>query len=1619
MPPPIVAVGASAGGLHALSDFLEPFPTDSGMALVVVTHLNPSQASSLPRILSGHTSMPVLPIENGMLVEADTVYVVTPGQAVEIRGDFLRLEPLTPESRLRPFDGFLKSLAVNSGPHAVAVVLSGMGSDGAAGATAVKSVGGMVLVQEDPDYAGMPSHAQQAVTPDAVIPAEAMAARIVNDFRTKRSTQHSKDIIKTLQDDPVLTARILDAVRARVGQDFSEYRTSTIHRRIVKRMGTVGQEEPEAYATLVEGNAREAEALAKDLLVSVTKFLRDPEAFDLFRTKLFPELVRTHTQDDPIRIWCAGCSTGEEAYTLGMLALEAIAAAGTPRQLQLFATDSDAEAIEFARRGLYTPEVVRGLPADLLELYFAPAGKAYSVSPRLREPIVFAVHDLLKDPPFIRMDLITCRNLLIYLEQHVQRKALGLFTEALRPGGGLFLGPSEGLSGFETYYTVVDARWKIYQRNAVEYVRHAGAQRFSPRIGSLFAAPPAKACKHSEPPTLQRRLLARYAPPAVLVDEDDKIRSINGDTDPFFSLAAGEATHDIHLCARPYLRPRLRVAMANARAQAEDVLLLNIHDPDKDAPPFNLRVSPVASSEETVDAQSVRELLVAFEPAGTQETTREDNGEELGLKELVALLENQLRLTGEQLQENQEWTDKASQELRASNEELISMNEELQSANEEMESSHEELQAMNEEMFTLNAELQLKVAELGELNADMENLFSSTEIATIFLDHDLVIKRFTPRASDVFYLREGDKGRPLAELGSVLERPTDLLEVCRQVLKDYQQVELEAATQDGRAFLSRVLPYIGIDGEVQGAVLTFVDITSRKTMVEELRRHKEELEELVEERSREVRLTKEKFEAVFRASPAAMILQDLETGERLGVNRAFEDMLGCALGEHEDWRAHWEDAEQFDALLAQARREGRFDNHRAFIHACDGSRMVAMLSGEVITLEGRNILVSAGLDITERDRLKTELAEREARLRLTFEQSAHGMVFVSDDGRPEHFNEAFRALLGYPAETLRAMRFPEFTHPDDVEADLEQYGKLVEGEIDSYRMEKRYLRADGAVIWTDLTVSRIAQEDKKLAFFALVKDITDRKRLEEHLQTARKEAERATRAKSEFLANMSHELRTPIAGIMGAAEVLRLNAISREQEETLTLLEYSAQVLLQTLNDILDLSKIVAKGVELHPEDFNLRECVRKTVALYAHQAREKGIALEVSVADGVPSHVHGDEHRLCQVLRNLVSNAVKFTASGQVTVFVRTREEASTHTEGVPLEIAVSDTGPGVPDNKKDALFQEFSQLDSSYAKQFGGTGLGLAICKKLMEVMGGVIDVSSRPGEGSTFSLRLTLPTAATQPDALPEGSAPATVPPMNILLAEDNPINQFFLETILHADGHTVVKAANGQEALDQLREGDFDVVLMDIQMPVMDGLETTRRIRSGEAPGVPADIPVVALTAYAMEEDREKFMDAGMNHYVSKPFTTSDIRRALQRVRPVGAVEPVGPGASIEPGVETPAQSLLNMNTVDELRSEHMDVLPSLLAHFKRESGRGLEAARASVREGELCRAGDMVHFMASSAGALGMTALHEACLVLERELRAGNATVESLTDSLAELTRLFRASVAALEHALDS
>lgn len=1581
----VVGIGASAGGLEALSTFFKALPAKPNAAFIVAQHLSPHAKSMMVELIGRQTEMKVEAVKNHIKLRPGLICIVPPNYDVTAHEGELRLTKAGSETRPKPsVDTFFHSLAEVYGRRAVGIILSGTGSDGAEGMRAIKESGGVTFAQtpSSAKYDGMPKAALDTGLVDHILDADDLASGLLSLLDNPEEADE-KPLGKK---EGSALKKILLYLKKLNGSDFSQYKVSTIQRRIEKRISTLKLEDLGEYHLYLQENPGELGVLTQNLLVSVTSFFRDPEAFDDLKELLTDLITKKHNGDE-FRIWSAGCATGEEAYTLAFIILGICEKQGKSLALKIFATDLDQEALAQARAGIYSAADVANVPEDYLLRYFSERAGQFEVKKHVRELIVFARQDLIQNPPFVKLDLVSCRNVLIYFDSSLQTRVFQIFHYALKPSGILFLGKSESIDS--DLFDVVNRKQKIFRR--LNMVASTNPIRHSQQP-SYHSVP----FHSSEKRRLSQSLnLGDKAAPelfrvlgvcGLVVDEEGGILQFLGDVSSFVSFPAG--TPDF----------RLQNLLTKDASLEFSVLTRKVA---KDGTQVTSRTLPVSGERDRfftmtiapfpVPDQNKKLFLVAFQKkvaAGeVSYDVPKDPGDYPGK---ILELEQEVAATKENLQTVIEELEISNEELQSMNEELSSTNEELQASNEELETTNEELQSTNEELMTLNEELNIKSSELKQAYASLENIQTSLSSPLIVLDDKLRLLRFNSMANQIFSLGPSDLHKPIGQASCKCEIPG--FEKLLKTTVETGKVQETFCETPQHIYQMRVHPNVDAEKRIVGALVLFFDNTKFIQTQEKLKSSDKRIRSIID------------------SSPTLISLKD-QDGRYLVANTAFTKFFGLS----EDEVLGKTDRELFPEAMALSVRDNdlevllkraSFEKEEVF---SVGDKNITFLSNR-FPLYGSNesspyAVGTVALDVTDEVRAKDDLSQSEKRYRAIIEDQsvftcrhdlegtitfANTLFYGYFGGSPdqlgrrnflsavgqidkkkvqaeidkinsvtpivqyEHrvhspgsggerwirwihrgiFNEKhelteyqavgfdvtdihiqtadllakeklYTDVLEHTSDYLSVYRrekgnfFLEMFNQSAANQRLIGHSQMVGkpltelvGETSAKSLSEKFeqsLRDQDIMNFEETTISPVGQihlsttivpvvdADQGITrVVAISRDITKLKKAEDALRLEMQAAEAANSAKSDFLASMSHELRTPLNVIMGMGQLLSRGEITPKQQKLIESIQRSSRVLLALIEDVLDLSKIEAGKVTIEKKPQDLLNLVSDTVSAFETEAQKKDLTLIPRIEIPPKLFVLCDEVRFRQVLNNLIANAVKFTHKGFVEVTAKKVSDGKGH---LSFCFEVKDTGVGIPLTQHDKIFKRFSQADSGISRKFGGTGLGLAISKQLVELMGGEIGFESEADVGSTF--HFTLPFELSD-----EASVPAefiaddfNISELKIMAVDDNPEALRLLTLMFEDKGLEIQTAGSGEECLKLLKKDAFDLILMDMQMPGLDGLATTRKIRA--LTNFKKKTPVVALTANAMAGDRERCLKSGMNDYLTKPINFQNLLRVIKR------------------------------------------------------------------------------------------------------------------------------------------
>ncbi|WP_010135169.1 chemotaxis protein CheB [Ochrovirga pacifica] len=1456
----VVAIGASAGGLDAIQQLFDHLPNNTGVAFVVIQHLSPDFISLMPELLAKHTSMKIYTAEDKQEIKPNCIYLNQRNKNLHIKGNKLYLLDKGPKNNLNlPIDIFFHTVGEEFKEKSIGIILSGTGSDGSRGIKTIKEAGGIIIAQ-DPTTAqfdGMPNTAIGTNLCDFILPIEKIA-EVISKIPGQRILLNTE--VDSKQSNDVIFNKILEEIHKSSGIDFRQYKKNTLIRRLEKRMNINNIELLYDYHVYLKSNPKEKEMLKQDFLIGVTSFFRDIEAFESLKKSIIPNLFKSQNSKDPIRVWIPGCSTGEEVFSIAILIDDYMRNNKINQDFKIFATDVDSTALATAGQGSFHINVSNEIESYYLEKYFVKAGDKLLIHKRIREKIVFSNHNLLKDPPFIRMNLICCRNLLIYLDSRTQRKVILNFQFALNKYGYLFLGNSESLGEIDKFFKVIDSKWKIFQ-NVSDTKLIPTQTTPDDKVTTISYRNPVRDIQNPEyrfkenPENVFHRYLSKkFSPSSIFIDSEFNILFIKGDAGKKLMHSEGLFQNNLLKMVSTEIATVIRNGIRRLEIENKDILVKDVaFKQNNNVYTFDLSFHRPKQEEE--DLSGV--YLVHFSEDrvfNSDVYVIENVPIDKFSKQRLEDLESELKGTKAELQN-------VVEELETSNEELQSSNEELMASNEELQSTNEELQSVNEELYTVNAELQEKNKQLEIVNNDITNLLNSTEIGTLFLDANLRIRKYTPALQRIFNLEDTDIGRPITSFASnfsdtVRELITNKSEL---VLKKLSSVEEEIMDRDGNHSLMRIIPFITIDKKIDGVVITFVDITKVKEA--------------------EINLTKSEnlFKSIF--TNAGIGIATVSTNRKpISVNPELENIIGYTNDEiskmsFEEF-THPEDVE-IDVVQYKKLIEGKIDWYRMdkrYIHK-NGYVIWGQLTVTVVRDVNNEVLYSVALvkDITEHKEIENKLnLEKQFNERIA-ETSPNGIyIYDIKKGTNIFTNKRYKEILGYDINEINAMSQSQFTtlfHPDDHQAIDLHMKEVIEGKENS-KIEYRFKHKQGHWVWC-YSIDCPFEVDEKgevVSFIGSFIDLSEKKDFEEMLKQAKQKAEIANIYKNQFLANMSHEIRTPINGIVGFADLLKEKNLSIEKRNKYSeVIKSSSNQLLILINDIIDISKIEAGELKLLKKPCHLGELIQDLETTFIGIKNQKQKEHLKIITEIPKKHanltIETDPFRLHQVLSNLINNAIKFSDEGTI--------KFGFNLENNIVKFYVKDEGIGIPQEKINLIFNRFEQLSYGDLAKNEGTGLGLTISKGIIDLLNGKLNIISSENKGTMVTVELPYIKTDVLPSNLEQiniKNYQQTLSGSTVLVAEDVLINREYFKELLNSCGCNTLFVENGKEAVKVYFENpDIDIVLMDIRLPIMSGIKAAKQILKKDP-----NAKIIAQTAYAMESDYDKFLDLGFIDYLSKPI-----------------------------------------------------------------------------------------------------------------------------------------------------
>jgi two-component system CheB/CheR fusion protein len=1309
----VVGVGASAGGLEAFTELLQNLPVDTNMAFVLVQHLAPTHASLLTQLLSKTTTLSIAEVVHGTAVLPGHVYVMPPNVEMMIsKGILLLSERKKTFGQNTSIDVFFRSLAEDRKECAIGVILSGTDSDGVLGLEIIKAEGGFTFSQDEASakFKDMPRKAAATGAVDFILPPKAIAAKL-SHLPKQVFVPYFKAIDKqelSPKEEKALP-KILQILKVRTGMDFTFYKNATILRRIARRMILLRTDDIEVYFRHLREHPNEVQALRKDLLINVTSFFRDPASFELLKKKVFPEIVKRSKGEAAIRIWVPGCSTGNEAYSIAM-ALDEFLGHKTPH-VKIFATDVSEDVLEIARRGTYPENIKLDVSPERLERYFTKADGGYQIKKFIRELCVFAPHNMLSDPPYSDLDIVSCRNVMIYMEPELQKKAMLLFHYALKPRGFLVLGGSETVGIFSDSFSTVDKKYKIYTKK--QNAKTARNRRFD--VGHFRKKPAAAEMRRPESLATGAFDARKEATgildrkkfkDGVLVTETMEIVEFYGQTYPYIRPAAGQASFGLLQMVREALLPDLYILIYRAKKEKSPLRVLSLSAGNSKF--VDLEIIPIKAP-----ASGELYFLILFEEP--QKSPRSGKRTAPRLEDENKKLKNEILLAKESLMAIMKEQIGISEEFRCQNEEIQSSNEEFQSSNEELETAKEELQSTNEELMTVNAEIEVRNTELSLLNDDLNNLILSIHTPVVLVDANLKIRRFTGKAGKSLGLRTADVGQRITDVG-IVPRVKNLEAIIRQVLDTLEQYESEIADDDGNYFLLRIRPYIRKDGRADGAILVFVDVT-------EMRRDRAKIEE-----------AKKYSEAVVETLWEPLVALDADLRVK-SVNQSFCDFFRVSKKEtigkliYDLGNGQWNIPRLQQLLEELVVKDNSFHNLQ-MEHTFPGiGHKTMLLNAHKLHLKANEnrqerAIVLAFQDISGRIEAEAvlmkamgALKDSEAQYRTLFDTMDEGFcvveVLLTGDGIPADYrflevNSAFEKQSGLKAvagQTVRGL-LPL------IEA---QWIDQIGGVALTGKASRFQARSEELARWFDVYTFRVGRPDERKVA-VLFNDITERRRIEEDLKRVHHELE-------QFTSIASHDLQEPLRKIVIYTEMLLSPRSEADRTKTLDRLIKAAARMKSLIEALLDFSRADRKRGFL---SVDLNGVVKKVL-----EDLEAGGQAAVSV--GALPIVQGDPILLEQLFSNMIGNSLKYKKKDVASVI-----SITCRTKNLHHEIRIKDNGIGFDIKYADRIFKPLERLHS-HSSEYPGAGIGLATCLKIVRHHKGGISANSMFGKGATFVVTL----------------------------------------------------------------------------------------------------------------------------------------------------------------------------------------------------------------------------------------------------------------------------------------
>lgn len=1494
--PITVAIGASSGGLEALKKFMGSVPENPGYAIVIVQHLAPDHKSSLAELLSKVSLIPITVVEDHETILLNKAYVIPPGTQLEIIDNQLRLKERDATHGNRYLiDKLFQSMAKDMSSRCIGVILSGSGEDGVFGVREIKAAGGVVLVQEPSTAQNqeMPLNAIKQNTVDKVLPPEAMPELIANYIKHPHTIE---PINRDKEKENESSLHEISAVlRHHESFDLRQYKPGTILRRITRRMGLLGIEDYNSYLAHLRQYSEERRNLTKDLMIKVTDFFRDTTAFEVLESKVIEQIINNLRKDEEIRVWVAGCATGEEAYSLAILIREQLKKKNRHNSVRIFATDIDDESIAFARRGLYPSNISQTIPSDYLDRYFIKQSDyRFLIREEIREGISFARQNLTYDPPFSRLHLVSCRNLLIYLKREFQKNVLQNFYFSLLPEGSLFLGTSETISPAEDLFKPISAKWRIYKKQA-------GADkkvRIYTRLGmhsspiSFEKSLPKRINKGRDRRDSTYQALANIIlPPTIVADGDDKILFRHGDLAEFTIVASGIPSLDVYNCLPKNYSSRIRGLIYKVRKSRKTQKFSITHTSSKE----KAKTEVIVTVRLMTDYANFDEnaIAISFEKEIEQLIANSDEESANNLPTESDSLALELAETKEELQNTIEELETSSEELKAAHEEALSTNEEIQSANEELEASTEELRSLNEELSTTNDQLKEKISDLRQAKDDTKNFFDSTNIATVFVNDRLEIQRFTPAAEELLKLGRNDFGRNLSTLPSPLI-DAEIIEASRSVFQKFRPEKFEKSIGEEYHYDCSVTPYRTEDHRVNGIVLVFQDVTELRKLTKraEFREKQQAALALLSQKA----LTETDTDSLLQQAvrQVAHVL-DIDCCGIFGLDDEANQLKMVAgigwepgivgnliLPNSIHTEVGYSLSQKNPLIVSNLANEKRFepsslavDHNMKSLLSCVinhreppfGFLGIYSKSEQCFSDDDANFitaicnLLSTALKAKE---ALENLKQSETRLQIAKDKGKLGVYewdIINEKIVWDEFNKKIWGLRS--KETPTYNDFESGVHPEDIE----RVNKAIEIAMNDfpngrYQCHYRVInRLDRKIYWLEASGTVIFENKQPAWFVGMIVDVTEYKELLHKMENLVEQLEEADKKKNNFLSMLGHELRNPIGVVSGCLEDMKEEA--RVDTMIMSMAERNIDAVTRLLDDLLDLSRISREKIKIKKEQIDLTDLLEDCMYAVEKRFYAKKCKIESTLSDSIV--LFADYVRLEQIFSNILNNAFKFSPQKSVIKLTATKSNNF-------AVIKIKDSGQGIEQKHLEKIFEPFYQENTTASD---GLGVGLALVKKLVELHEGRVSAESLgKGEGTTITIELPLIEAITTDVAVQSQAGKDIFQGLKLLLIEDNEELAEITAGALTRRGCEVIVCHDGESGLQTALKEKPQVAIVDIEIPKLSGYEVAEELSARET--FPA---LIALSGFGHQEARDKALASGFIEHFAKPIKFDKLAAAI--------------------------------------------------------------------------------------------------------------------------------------------